>query len=215
MPDDLMFWWPNKNRVYSVRSGYWLGMRIQPPVVEMGEDQGASIIWRMIWTVEIPPKLSHFLWRASTNILAVRSNLAHRHYVQDPLCELCKEENETVNHALLECGWAKNLWADSVFFPLLSLAPAESFTKRLAWMLQNLDKAARGKFLAMLWAIWYMRNLRVFDSETTQPSVVIVGMTKIVMDYERYRKEVGFQSHKHSVEEARTWTAPPYGCGED
>lgn len=59
---EILFWGHNKNGIYSVGSGYWLGM--------VGSDdnnlsRNAAVMnrkmWDNVWTVKGPPKLKHFL----------------------------------------------------------------------------------------------------------------------------------------------------------
>ncbi|KAK9733301.1 hypothetical protein RND81_04G058600 [Saponaria officinalis] len=69
---DTLFWWPSSNGIFSVKSAYYLGMRgrlsgvsLAPSVLENQDG-----VWKRIWGLKIPPKLSHFSWRACVNILA-------------------------------------------------------------------------------------------------------------------------------------------------
>ncbi|XP_074313994.1 putative mitochondrial protein AtMg00310 [Silene latifolia] len=66
-PCDMLYWWPNNKGYYSVKSGYKLGKG----VYNAHGDQ----LWRKLWTLKIPPKLAHFTWRASMDVLPVRENL--------------------------------------------------------------------------------------------------------------------------------------------
>ena len=53
-------------------------------------------------------KVRNFLWRAVTNVLPTATNLVHRRVTIVPTCSLCNAYNETVTHALLECGFARS-----------------------------------------------------------------------------------------------------------
>ena len=67
--------------------------------------------WSRIWKLNVPPKVRNFVWRACTDILPTRANLYRRKIPIDPLCSICKQTDETVEHAIWECPLASNVWA--------------------------------------------------------------------------------------------------------
>ena len=56
--EDKLFWGYNKNDLYSVRSGYWLGMLSNRH--ESGVTNVTDNLWKQIWSLHGPPKLKHF-----------------------------------------------------------------------------------------------------------------------------------------------------------
>ena len=58
-------------------------------------------------------KVRNFLWRVATNVLPTVDNLIRRRVDIMRTCSLCNACNETVIHALLECGFAKSCWISS------------------------------------------------------------------------------------------------------
>uniref|UniRef100_A0A803NE16 CCHC-type domain-containing protein n=1 Tax=Chenopodium quinoa TaxID=63459 RepID=A0A803NE16_CHEQI len=76
---DRMFWWPARCGKYSVKSGYWLAKHGPATIQRQPQDE----IWRIIWSMKIPPKLAHFLWRACKGFLVVRERLVNRHIIEN------------------------------------------------------------------------------------------------------------------------------------
>lgn len=54
---DVLYWWPNKDGIYTVRSGYWLarGGYIRAWQTQNGVEDIDR--WHHVWKVEGPPKL--------------------------------------------------------------------------------------------------------------------------------------------------------------
>ncbi|KAL2903813.1 hypothetical protein RDABS01_002523 [Bienertia sinuspersici] len=112
MPKDERYWWLTRNGEFTVRSCYWLA-------------------WRVIWSIEGPPKLKHFLWRACKGNLAMIERLYKRHIVQSMECRVCGADVESVIHSLFECHYGKEIWSSSMVADIITRAPPSSMGERL------------------------------------------------------------------------------------
>nr|POE66513.1 putative ribonuclease h protein [Quercus suber] len=98
--EDVVVWPFIPSGCYTVKSGSkflaseHLGSQ-QPSTTP--NDKG---LWRMIWSLSVPPKVRNFLWRACQNALPVKFNLRRRHILNEDICETCKVEAEDIFHAL-------------------------------------------------------------------------------------------------------------------
>ncbi|XP_074301093.1 uncharacterized protein LOC141632447 [Silene latifolia] len=54
------------------------------------------------------------------------------------------------------------------------------------WALQKLVGEDKGRFLALIWALWTIRNARLFEEEPCNLEVVVMGFTRLVADYQGY-----------------------------
>ncbi|XP_074302679.1 uncharacterized protein LOC141634383 [Silene latifolia] len=194
LPPDIMYWWPNKSGIYSVKSGYWLGMGPHLEEVELAGQVGNDGLWRRLWGLPIPPKLIHFLWRACNGTLAVRVNLNRRHCCPNSHCEFCDGAEETELHALYLCQWASVQWAMSSFSVDTQLHGDE-----------------KGNFLAMVWAIWAIRNARIFEDEQRNPEVTVLGFMRLVQEYNGYMKRVGGANCPRQEIGGVQWLKPDVG----
>lgn len=112
-------WAYTKSGLYSVKSGYHLG-------VQMKEARGPQFtlqpstdaIRSKIWTVKASKKLKHFMWQSVARCVPVRDRLVERHCGADRSCPRCGAEEETVNHLLFECPSARQIWELSTSPPL-------------------------------------------------------------------------------------------------
>ncbi|XP_060965545.1 uncharacterized protein LOC133034471 [Cannabis sativa] len=121
-----------------VKSGYRVGreMNLHPTrCSNMGE---VNKWWKMLWSLQLPPRMKLFGWRVCHNWLPAKTNLCHRRMNVSPVCDLCGSHAETLPHALWNCDKVKVVW------------------KLLPW-----EKLSRSEFedsLKIMWAIWENRN---------------------------------------------------------
>ncbi|CAL8080126.1 unnamed protein product [Prunus armeniaca] len=83
-----------KNRKYSVRSGYHNihthhhRSSLRRPSSSMSIDQR---VWKLIWHANVTPKIRHFLWGALNGHVAISSVLYKKKLRNSPLCPICNE----------------------------------------------------------------------------------------------------------------------------
>ncbi|XP_074297615.1 uncharacterized protein LOC141628358 [Silene latifolia] len=170
---------PTKDGNYTVRSGYWVGRR-RTSIPRVPGTSTCS--WKQIWQLNIPPKLTHFVWKIFANILPVRMSLFLKHCCPSPLCNFCPEE-ESSDHALFGCTWTRHHWDASGFGELVGAAPNSSCEERITWILHPLRDEERGRFLAIVWSLWTIRNQRLFEESPPNENIVCWGFVKMVSDY--------------------------------
>ncbi|KAF4388051.1 hypothetical protein F8388_014734 [Cannabis sativa] len=68
MSTDLRYWLHDASGVFTVRSAYSL-LQSMKTSRDIPDNSG---IWRLLWQLQLPPKVLNFLWRASTNSLPTR-----------------------------------------------------------------------------------------------------------------------------------------------
>ncbi|XP_062152012.1 uncharacterized protein LOC133860414 [Alnus glutinosa] len=67
-----------------------------------------SEVWRSLWNLSVPNPVKIFMWRACSNILPTKQNLFKRQVVEDDRCPWCRQEEETIVHALWSCPAAQD-----------------------------------------------------------------------------------------------------------
>ena len=87
---DSLKWKESKNQVFSVRTKYQVALRLnKPPTGEHSLDIQDQRMWKKVWSLNIPPKVRTFMWRACLDVLPTNANLARRKVRIDTKCSLC------------------------------------------------------------------------------------------------------------------------------
>ena len=98
LPDDQLVWIGNKRGSFTVKSAYYIAMRMVDDQ-EFGECSAVhsqTSFWKVIWHLNIPPKIRIFAWRVCKNGLPTMLNLRSRGLNISGFCLLCDKEMESV-----------------------------------------------------------------------------------------------------------------------
>lgn len=119
--------------------------------VSRNNAQHISDLWPAIWSLNVPPKLRLFSWRAWLEILSVKAKLVQRRVVTIANSDRCSAQSDSVSHALFKCLAAMPLWKRSFLFPLLNSVADVPFLD-IAMMVWSTNGAAGlTEFLLFSW----------------------------------------------------------------
>lgn len=113
--EDFWAWEKERHDNYSVKSAY----RLQEDVRKQQDgDQSAPGAseerqWKLIWKLDVPPKVKVFWWWVLHDYLPVRKELHRRHIEPNAHCETCGADKESVGHVLLDCTMARMFWEEA------------------------------------------------------------------------------------------------------
>ncbi|KAJ1389468.1 Ribonuclease H domain [Sesbania bispinosa] len=167
---DRLCWPYSPHGEYTVKIGY----QIAKASTDSGPLQGdphMQVFWKNLWSIPAPQKIKLFLWKAASKSLPVRGALHRRHLAQSPLCPICSQEEESIDHLFLRCDWTRAFW----FAGHPSLSPSSNPDLRFKdWLREKLSllkdlgdqSASTSTELAFsLWNIWKARNNVVFKDD--------------------------------------------------
>ena len=98
---DWVCWKPARSRGFEVRGFY---LSFYPPII-------LSFHWKMIWKLKVPPRVAFFTWSASLGKILTTDNLRKWRVLVLDWCYMCKNCGELVDHFLLHCLIACELWS--------------------------------------------------------------------------------------------------------
>ena len=112
-----------------------------------------------IWQSKAPLRCRFFSWLALKNRCWTSDRLARRGLPHQAACPMCDQQQETMQHLMMECSFAKQIWlAVSRLADKVELQPrhGESLEQ---WCLQQEDasanrKAHKAKWLLVMWTMW-------------------------------------------------------------
>ncbi|KAJ9135356.1 hypothetical protein P3X46_032549 [Hevea brasiliensis] len=98
---------------YSVRSGYRLLAKSSYADLVNRTMQSNHIpdkVWKYLWELSFLPTIKIFMWRDLLNAIPVNDSLSRRGIKVEPICPVCYQEVETIEHCLFWCSFARATW---------------------------------------------------------------------------------------------------------
>lgn len=110
--EDFWAWEKEKHGNYSVKSAYQLLEDEQDRTVGNHDGPGVSDEqqWKLIWKLDVPPKVKVFWWRVLHEYLPAKKVLHKKHIEPTAFCETYGADEESIRHVLVECTVAKLFW---------------------------------------------------------------------------------------------------------
>ncbi|XP_057793399.1 uncharacterized protein LOC131010022 [Salvia miltiorrhiza] len=107
-----------------------------------------------------------FMWKCLSNCLPTAKALRSRSIEIDGLCRRCGSCEETLEHALRDCGWVSTLWAVS---PIRLQPVTQGMEFSIVEWFDKIRSCPHNEvhalFASLAWACWYARNLLVFQNK--------------------------------------------------
>ncbi|CAN1281610.1 LINE-1 retrotransposable element ORF2 protein [Linum perenne] len=159
---DRRVWHHSSSGVYTVSSGYDFGMQSRPDLFSTNLSPMESSTWNSIWSLRMQPKLCFFLWKILHRILPTLHGIMIRVRSEtiDPLCQVCYEAPESVEHLLLHCVITRR------FLHMCSLTPPDLGDTHISiyWKTILLTQShLKEVWVLAWWRLWKGRNRVVFD----------------------------------------------------
>lgn len=208
--EDRRVWRFTKHGFFTVKSAYHRAVQIMSNIHD-DRASGSSIPkeWKKIWHIHAIPRVRMFIWRACRNALPTKENLLRRGSELDPICEVCGEAVESVNHVLLHCREAKSVWYGSGLRLDVGSLPNHSF-KSFMWTAMHHYPPEYVSLLAYnAWEIWKARNRVCLEGKRSRIHETIrkaYSQWMEIMDVQKKEMEptrIGKQEAK--------WKPPPNG----
>ncbi|CAN0880868.1 Uncharacterized mitochondrial protein AtMg00310 [Linum grandiflorum] len=119
---DRWIWHYSPNGIFSTSSAFRYAQRRPLASEETSASPADSSLWHSVWSLPVLPKLRFFLWRMLLRILPTCEGLIYHHVDVDPICLVCLNAEETIEHLFFACPLALRLGA------ITDLAPSRALT---------------------------------------------------------------------------------------
>lgn len=123
------------------------------------------------WKSKAPLRCRFFAWLALQNRCWTSDRLARHGLDHQEACPFCDQEEESINHILLDCVFAKEVWTrvcqamnKPEWAPTSGLKLAEWCTDKIGGGPRRKD--TRAVMILVMWELWKHRNAIVFDGAT-------------------------------------------------
>ena len=159
--EDTHFWQGTKNGTYSTKSAYrFLAEELGALKPGPSNTQAHKHFWQKLWTLDVPNKVRHFMWRACNESLPTKLNLYKRKVTSNPRCDLCHHEMEDTVHALWGCNRIKEIWWEEETCGTHLQENFSSFRDLFQGFLLHQCPMLAETFAVIVGSIWYNRNAR-------------------------------------------------------
>ena len=155
---DRMVWAGDKKGNFTVRSAY----RLVHDIEAKGSNSGCSdpSMMQGVWSLNVPNKIKHFVWKACNGILPTQESLYRRKITESKICEACGGRKETTMHVLYFCNRGTEAWKESKLALPCNIQESWSFVDtfcrlRMGWMVQL---GLLERWVSICWGIWKSRN---------------------------------------------------------
>lgn len=129
-----------------------------------------------LWRAAVPPKVKLFFWLALHGRLWTAERRMRHGLQPSATCAMCDQSEETIDHLLCSCVYAREVWARILRTLDSRLAPAHPDSQLLDWWMSgraSLPGALRRSFdslcLLVSWGLWKEKNRRTFDRRSSSP----------------------------------------------
>jgi hypothetical protein len=166
---DRHMWELSKSGIYSSKSAY------------MAFFKGAFRFapWKRICKSWAPPRCKFFVWLVVKRRCRTEDRLAKWRLPHPAACSLFNQETETINHLLVSCVFARQVWFLVLQgFGLSHLTPAQSdgsfspwWPKSLKLVPKEFKKGMNSLIILVSWELWKHRKRCVFDG--MRPDLVV------------------------------------------
>ncbi|XP_038987981.1 uncharacterized protein LOC120112503 [Phoenix dactylifera] len=127
-----------------------------------------------IWRMRVHPRVALFIWKVAWGCLPTRSLLVRRGMRITQCCEECTETEETIDHALLQCPRAREIWRLS---PSVLPHSVESTQNLIHWLRVSMRRPSTVEagicWVYLVYSIWLDRNAGIFEGRRLPPRRVV------------------------------------------
>ncbi|XP_061995649.1 disease resistance-like protein DSC1 isoform X1 [Rosa rugosa] len=145
-------------------------------------------VWKTIWSLKVLPKIKSFFWRVLCNALPTYLNLFRKNLVRNPMCPICHDYEESIEHVLLLCPWVETVWFGSPLGYKINKCRITTIHK---WILDlhgtsttDVEKnlvLTMGGFLC--WSIWKSRCSFVYQGKSLSPVDSITRAVRLMNEF--------------------------------
>lgn len=115
-------------------------------------------LWKQIWSLKLPRKVTHLLWRLCKDCLPTNATLFRRYVEIEVTCPQCHSAAETGVHVMFLCDFARTVWRAEELDTLVSCVENENPKIVLECMFDQGSKEQCLEVSMLCWSLWHRRN---------------------------------------------------------
>lgn len=173
-------------------------------------DDAYKRMWKRIWTMKLPRKVAHVLWRLCKECLPSNAALYNRYVDVNPLCPWYHSEIETNVHTMFLCDFALTLWRTVGLHSLVQCTDQETPKEVLNRVFHRGIKDQCLEVAMPCWSLWHRRNKWVWNHANGSIFGVWNTAKCLIREWTEVQAREGSMSIT-GVNEDRVWSKPSLG----
>lgn len=189
--EDTWLWLDDTKGTYTVKSAY------RRVCQEYARDQlTGDIDWLKMWSLAVAPKVKNFLWRAMRSCIPTLLNLRQKKIEVYPICPICHDSLESVEHVLVTCMFAKRCW--ELVDLNVPCDDGQPFQQYMHQLLNHKTSKELEIIGSVMWQIWAHRNNVVWNKKWQTPSLAVNTAGSTLFQWQRAQMS---QNHDYGLNE--------------
>ena len=177
--DDWLRWTLKNNGNFDIRSHYNV----------LRDSSSITFPWKGIWGVKAPRWVSFFVWIVAWNKILTRVHTKNKGFDFVDWCCMCRHCGKTVDHLLINCEKAQQLWCIVLrSFGVSLVLPRAGFDLIFGWrnwLGKHLSDIWNLVPLCLLWCIWRERNRCTFEDVDSSDDQLLASFSGYWFDCSR------------------------------
>ncbi|GKE47164.1 reverse transcriptase [Tanacetum coccineum] len=174
-------------------------------------DRENIALWNKVWSLNVPSKAKHLLWRMSEDLLP-DSTIIHNQMTMVPngkVCLSCDSMDGGYTHTLLRCEYARAVWFGCPLGMKVHEIPDVSLSVLATVLCEKMDDESLALWAMVAWGIWYNRQIRCQSNIGYDPIELIEKMVGELEEFQKrnsYAKSLNMLAFRKAI-----WAPPPTG----
>ncbi|XP_063941456.1 uncharacterized protein LOC135149621 [Daucus carota subsp. sativus] len=154
-----------------------------------------KMFWKKLWGLNLPGKVTNFLWRSCRKVLPTAAALRVKHVNISAVCSWCQSGMEDDRRVLFQCNFSREFWEKVGLADVVKVVPGDTVMSLLKRVFRIGRKEQYSMVGLLCWNLWHRRNNWVWNNVNTS-SFGVCSRTIILVDAVNGRSG---QSYFHTI----------------
>lgn len=166
--------------------------------------------WRKLWSLRLPSKVIHFVWRTCRLCLPTAVDLRSKRVNVEVTCSWCQTREENGVHVLFDCIFAREVWNAVGLSNLIQYTPGDNVFDVFLRIFDQCSRDQAALVALFCWNIWNRRNKWVWDRINMSVYGTKAAALRLLDEWKRAQQEEAKQKRGQNLGD-KVWKKPAVG----